>query len=111
MTTSPSSTTRPATPWTTWAAGWCRSPAASRREKRPHLAALTNKAVRSELLTRLCDSWSSITGQDRRRVTVSLDEVDASSRMEGGMILPSFGDEAIWARAHAHELAELGWRD
>jgi phenylpyruvate tautomerase PptA (4-oxalocrotonate tautomerase family) len=68
-------------------------------------------AVRSELLTRLCDSWSSVTGQDRRRVTVSLDEVDASSRMEGGMILPSFGDEAIWARAHAHELAELGWRD
>jgi len=68
-------------------------------------------AVRSELLTRLCDSWSSITGQDRRRVTVSLDEVDAASRMEGGMILPSFADEAIWARAHAHELAELGWRD
>jgi phenylpyruvate tautomerase PptA (4-oxalocrotonate tautomerase family) len=68
-------------------------------------------AVRSELLTRLCDSWSSITGQDRRRVTVSLDEVDTSSRMEGGMILPSFGDEAIWARAHAHELAEFGWRD
>jgi hypothetical protein len=31
---------------------------------------------------------------------VSLDEVDAASRMEGGMILPSFGDEAIWVRVH-----------
>lgn len=68
-------------------------------------------ALRSELLTRLCDSWSSITGQDRRRITLSLDEVDASSRMEGGMILPSLGEEAIWARSHAHELGELGWRD
>jgi phenylpyruvate tautomerase PptA (4-oxalocrotonate tautomerase family) len=67
--------------------------------------------VRSELLTRLAESWSSITGQDKRRITVSLDEVDASSRLEGGMILPSFSDEAIWARSHARELGELGWRD
>jgi hypothetical protein len=70
-----------------------------------------DSAVRGELLTRLCDSWSSITGQDKRRIIVSLDEVDALSRLEDGMILPSFGDEAIWTRAHAHELAELGWRD
>jgi hypothetical protein len=31
--------------------------------------------------------------------------------MEGGMILPGFGDEAIWAASQAHELGELGWRD
>ena len=70
-----------------------------------------HESLRSELLTRLCDTWSSITGQDKRRIMVSLDEVDASSRMEGGMILPSFGDEAVWARSHAQELGELGWRD
>jgi phenylpyruvate tautomerase PptA (4-oxalocrotonate tautomerase family) len=70
-----------------------------------------DEALRSQLLTQVCESWSSITGQDRRRIMVSIDEVDASSRMEGGMILPSFGDEATWARAHAHELGELGWRD
>jgi phenylpyruvate tautomerase PptA (4-oxalocrotonate tautomerase family) len=70
-----------------------------------------DEALRSELLTRLCESWSSITGQDTRRITVSLDEVDASSRMEGGMILPSFGDEAVCAASHARELGELGWRD
>ena len=70
-----------------------------------------DSALRGELLTRLCESWSSITGQDTRRIMVSLDEVDASSRMEGGMILPSFGDEAVWARSHARELEELGWRD
>jgi phenylpyruvate tautomerase PptA (4-oxalocrotonate tautomerase family) len=70
-----------------------------------------DSAVRNELLTRLSESWSSITGQDTRRITVSLDEVDASSRMEGGMILPSFGDEAVWAASHARELGELGWHD
>ena len=68
-------------------------------------------AQRSELLTRLSESWSSITGQDARRITVSLDEIDGSARMEGGMILPSLGEEAIWAQSHAHELGELGWRD
>jgi hypothetical protein len=65
-------------------------------------------ALRSELLTRLPEPWSSITGHYRRRITVSLDEIDASSRMGGGMILPSLGEEAIWARSHAHELGELG---
>jgi phenylpyruvate tautomerase PptA (4-oxalocrotonate tautomerase family) len=70
-----------------------------------------DSAVRNELLTRLSESWSSITGQDTRRITVSLDEVDASSRMEGGMILPCFGDEAVWAASHARELGDLGWRD
>jgi hypothetical protein len=65
----------------------------------------------SELLTRLCDSWSSITGQDKRRIIVSLDEVDALSRLEDGMILPDFGEEAVWARSHARELGELGRRD
>jgi phenylpyruvate tautomerase PptA (4-oxalocrotonate tautomerase family) len=70
-----------------------------------------DSALRSELPTRLCESWSSITGQDARRIMVSLDEVDASSRMENGMLMPSFGDEASWARSHAQELGELGWRD
>jgi phenylpyruvate tautomerase PptA (4-oxalocrotonate tautomerase family) len=68
-------------------------------------------AIRGELLTQLCDSWASITGQDKRRIMVSLDEVDASSRMEGGMILPSFGDEAVWARSHAQELGAMEPRD
>lgn len=70
-----------------------------------------DSAVRGELLTRLSESWSSITGQDPRRIMLSLDEVDASSRMEGGMILPSFGDEAVWARSHSRELGELERRD
>jgi phenylpyruvate tautomerase PptA (4-oxalocrotonate tautomerase family) len=70
-----------------------------------------DESVRHQLLTQLAESWSSVTGQDTRRIMVSLDEVDASSRMENGMILPSFGDEATWARAHARELAELGWHD
>ena len=70
-----------------------------------------DSAVRGELLTRLCDSWSSITGQDKRRIIVSLDEVDALSRLEDGMILPDFGEEAVWARSHARELGELRRRD
>ena len=70
-----------------------------------------DSAMRGELLTRLCESWSSITGQDTRRIMVAVDEGDASSRMQGGMMLPSFGEEAVWVQSHARELRELGWRD
>jgi phenylpyruvate tautomerase PptA (4-oxalocrotonate tautomerase family) len=70
-----------------------------------------DSALRGDLLTQLCQSWASVTGQDKRRIIVSLDEVDASSRLEDGMILPDFGDEAVWARSHSRELGELDRRD
>jgi phenylpyruvate tautomerase PptA (4-oxalocrotonate tautomerase family) len=47
--------------------------------------------VRGELLTRLSASWSSLTGHQSHRILVSLNEVDPTSSMEAGMILPSFG--------------------
>jgi phenylpyruvate tautomerase PptA (4-oxalocrotonate tautomerase family) len=60
--------------------------------------------VRGELLTRLCESWSAITGQEKRQILVSVKEVDPTSVMEAGLMMPAPGDEAIWIRQHAGEL-------
>jgi hypothetical protein len=53
---------------------------------------------------RLCESWSAITGQDKRQIMVSVKEVDPTSVMEAGLIMPPPGEETIWIRQHAREL-------
>jgi phenylpyruvate tautomerase PptA (4-oxalocrotonate tautomerase family) len=60
-----------------------------------------------ELLTRLSESWSSITGPEARQISVCLDEVDATLSMEAGMIMPASGEEATWMRQHNRELGDL----
>ena len=59
--------------------------------------------MRGQLLTRLSGSWSSITGQEAHQILVYLNEMDPTSAMEGGMILPGRGEEAIWAQQHSRE--------
>jgi phenylpyruvate tautomerase PptA (4-oxalocrotonate tautomerase family) len=69
-----------------------------------------DSAVRGELLTRLSASWSSVTGHRSQQILVYLNEVDPGSHMEAGMIVPSFGEEAVWTRQHNRELEELQQR-
>gem|GEM_PF-4546062 len=66
-----------------------------------------DSTVRTELMTRLSASWCSITGHQSHQIFLALNEVDPSSSMEAGMILPSFGEESMWTRQHTRELDEL----
>jgi hypothetical protein len=36
-----------------------------------------------------------------------LNEVDATDSMEAGMMLPSFGEEAVWTRQHTREIGDM----
>jgi len=60
--------------------------------------------TRGELLKRLSASWSSITGQEAQQILLYLNEVDPTSGMEGGVIMPARGEEAVWLRQHSQEL-------
>jgi hypothetical protein len=48
-----------------------------------------------------------ITGHQSHQIFLALNEVDPSSSMQAGMILPSFGEESMWTRQHNRELEEL----
>jgi phenylpyruvate tautomerase PptA (4-oxalocrotonate tautomerase family) len=66
-----------------------------------------DRASRAELLTRLSEAWTAITGQDRRSLLVGLDEVDPTFIMEAGLIMPAPGEEAAWLERHRGALGEL----
>ena len=66
-----------------------------------------DRATRAELLTRLSEAWTAITGQDARSVLIGLTEVDPTSIMEAGLIMPAPGEEAAWLERHKHELGEV----
>ena len=70
-----------------------------------------DSAVRGELLTTLSASWCSVTGHQPHQIFLCLNEVDPTNSMESGMMLPSFGEEAVWTRQHNRELGDLHWRD
>jgi phenylpyruvate tautomerase PptA (4-oxalocrotonate tautomerase family) len=66
--------------------------------------------MRGELLTRLSTSWCSITGHQPHQLLLILNEVDAGSSMEAGMMLPSFGEEAVWTQQHTRQIEEMRQR-
>src|SRR5687767_11721652 len=66
-----------------------------------------DRATRAELLTRLSDAWTAITGQDARGLVVGLNEIDPTSVMEAGLIMPAPGEEAAWMDRHRQELGDL----
>ncbi len=66
-----------------------------------------SRAERAQLLHRLSEAWTSITGQDRRSLVIALDELDPTSIMEAGLIMPAPGEEAAWLEQHREELGEL----
>jgi phenylpyruvate tautomerase PptA (4-oxalocrotonate tautomerase family) len=66
-----------------------------------------DRATRAELLTRLSESWSAITGQGARQILLGLNEVDPTSIMEAGLIMPAPGEEAAWMQRHKQELGQV----
>ncbi|WP_225729420.1 MULTISPECIES: tautomerase family protein [unclassified Nocardia] len=62
--------------------------------------------VRTELLTKLSEAWNSLTGQDPTTLIIGLNEVDPTSVMEAGVILPAPGDEQAWLELNSAKLGE-----
>src|SRR6185312_2272304 len=62
-----------------------------------------DRATRAELLTRLSEAWVAITSQDARLVMIGLNEIDPTSIMEAGLIMPAPGEEAAWLERHKQE--------
>ncbi|KXF53938.1 hypothetical protein AXA44_42950 [Rhodococcus sp. SC4] len=66
-----------------------------------------DRRSRAELLTRLSEAWITITGQDARSLLLGLNEMDPTSIMEAGLIMPPPGEEADWLERHKQELGDL----
>jgi phenylpyruvate tautomerase PptA (4-oxalocrotonate tautomerase family) len=66
-----------------------------------------DRATRAELLTRLSEGWLAITGQDARSVMIGLTEIDPTSIMEAGLIMPAPGKEAAWLDRHKQQLGDV----
>lgn len=66
-----------------------------------------SREERAELLTRLSAAWTAITGEHVRNVAIGLNELDPTSVMEAGLILPAPGEEASWQEKNKEVLGEL----
>lgn len=66
-----------------------------------------DREARAELLTRLSEAWTEITGQEAQSLLVGLTEVDPTSIMEAGLIMPAPGEEAAWMERHRNALGDL----
>ena len=53
-------------------------------------------AVRQNLMKAISQSWSRLTGQPEEHLLINITEVEASTVMEVGLILPEPGEEATW---------------
>ena len=66
-----------------------------------------DRETRARLLTDLSQAWVSITGQDARSILIALNDVDPTSIMEAGLIMPAPGEEAEWLERNQEVLGEL----
>jgi phenylpyruvate tautomerase PptA (4-oxalocrotonate tautomerase family) len=66
-----------------------------------------DRETRARLLTELSQAWVSITGQDPRSILIALNDVDPTSIMEAGLIMPAPGEEAEWLEKNQQVLGEL----
>jgi len=66
-----------------------------------------DRETRARLLTELSQAWVSITGQDARSLLIGLNDVDPTSIMEAGLIMPAPGEEAEWLERNQEVLGEL----
>jgi phenylpyruvate tautomerase PptA (4-oxalocrotonate tautomerase family) len=66
-----------------------------------------DRETRARLLTELSRAWLSITGQSPRSLLIGLNEVDPTSVMEAGLILPAPGEEAEWLERNQEVLGEV----
>jgi len=66
-----------------------------------------DRETRARLLSELSQAWVSITGQDARELLIGLNEMDPTSIMEAGLIMPAPGEEAEWLQRNQEVLGEL----
>src|ERR1700678_1199882 len=62
--------------------------------------------TRQSLLRALSAAWSRLTGQPERNLVIRVEEADAATIMEAGLIMPQPGAEAAWFEAHKDILGE-----
>ena len=63
--------------------------------------------TRQALLKSLSAAWSRLTGQPERKLVIRVEEADAETIMEAGLIMPRPGEEAAWMAANKAALGEL----
>jgi phenylpyruvate tautomerase PptA (4-oxalocrotonate tautomerase family) len=63
--------------------------------------------TRQALLKSLSAAWSRLTGQPERKLVLRVEEADAATIMEAGLIMPRPGEEAAWMAANKAALGEL----
>jgi phenylpyruvate tautomerase PptA (4-oxalocrotonate tautomerase family) len=63
--------------------------------------------TRQALLKSLSAAWSRLTGQPERNLVLRVEEADASTIMEAGLIMPEPGAEAAWLEANKAILGEM----
>jgi phenylpyruvate tautomerase PptA (4-oxalocrotonate tautomerase family) len=63
--------------------------------------------TRQALLKSISAAWSSLTGQPERKLVIRVEEADAETIMEAGLIMPRPGEEAAWMAANKEALGEL----
>ena len=66
-----------------------------------------DRESRALLLTRLLEAWIAVTGDDPRDVLLGLNEVDPTSIMEAGLIMPAPGEEEAWLDRHRDQLGDI----
>jgi phenylpyruvate tautomerase PptA (4-oxalocrotonate tautomerase family) len=65
------------------------------------------RETEAEMLTRLAQAWTSITGQDVRSVVIGLSDIEPTSAMEAGLIMPAPGEEAEFLQRNRDQLGPL----
>ena len=63
--------------------------------------------TRQALLKSLSAAWSRLTGQPENKLLLRVEEADAETIMEAGLIMPRPGDEDAWMAANKVALGEL----
>ena len=63
--------------------------------------------TRQALLKSLSAAWSRLTGQPERNLVIRVEEAQASTIMEAGLIMPEPGAEAAWFEANRAALGEM----
>ncbi len=63
--------------------------------------------TRQALLKALSASWSRLTGQSERNLVLKVEEVDAATVLEAGLVMPQPGEEAAWFEKHKAALGEI----
>jgi phenylpyruvate tautomerase PptA (4-oxalocrotonate tautomerase family) len=63
--------------------------------------------TRQALLKSLSAAWSRLTGQPERNLVIKVEEADAATIMEAGLIVPRPGEEAAWFAANKAALGDV----